>query len=39
MYEIQVFNLSANCLLVEVWGLPLLNTMVNGEIKKPVGCN
>ena len=32
-------NLSADCLLVKAWGLPLLSTTVGGEVEKPVRCN
>ena len=37
--QLRLFNLSADCLLVEVWGLPPLSTTVSGEVEKPVRHN
>ena len=32
-------NVSADCLLIEMWGLPSLSTTIGGEVEKPVGLN
>ena len=37
--QFKLSSPSADCLLVEVWGLPSLSTMVGGEIEKLVGHN
>ena len=39
MYKIQVSNLSTDCPLVEVWGLPSYSTTVGSEVEKPIERN
>ena len=37
--QLRFSNRSADCSLVEAWGLPPLSTTIGGEIEKPVGHN
>ena len=39
IYKTQVFNLLADCLLVEAWGLPFLSTIIDNKIEKLVRRN
>ena len=37
--QFRFFNLPADCLLLEAWGLSLLSTTVGGEVEKPIRRN
>ena len=39
IYTTQVFNLSANRLLIEKWSISPLSNMVDGKVEKPFGHN